>query len=90
MFGNIGDGDLHTGMIIDVRDDAQRKKVHAARDEIHNAVLYPGGTPSAELGIGVIRSGHNPGMHGRGYEVMKAIKRVLDPRNVMNPGKMEL
>jgi glycolate oxidase subunit GlcD len=87
-FGHIGDGDLHTGMAIDIRDEVEWKKVHAAKDEIYDAVLRLGGTLSAEHGIGVIRGDYMPRIHGRGLEVMKTIKRALDPQNIMNPGKM--
>jgi glycolate oxidase subunit GlcD len=89
-FGHIGDGDLHTGMAIDIRDPEEWKKVHAAKDDIYDAVLHLGGTLSAEHGIGVIRGGYMPRIHGRGHEVMKDIKRALDPQNIMNPGKMGL
>jgi FAD/FMN-containing dehydrogenase len=89
-FGHIGDGDLHTGMAIDIRDQEEWKKVHAAKDDIYDAVLRLGGTLSGEHGIGVIRGGYMPRIHGRSLDVMKAIKRAIDPQNIMNPGKMGL
>jgi glycolate oxidase subunit GlcD len=89
-FGHIGDGDLHTGMAIDILDAEEWKKVHAAKDDIYDVVLRLGGTLSAEHGIGVIRGSYMPRIHGRGHEVMKAIKKALDPQNIMNPGKMGL
>ena len=87
-FGHIGDGDLHTGMAIDIRDQEEWQKVHAAKDDIYDAVLRLGGTLSGEHGIGVIRGSYMPRIHGRGHEVMKDIKKALDPQNIMNPGKM--
>jgi FAD/FMN-containing dehydrogenase len=89
-FGHIGDGDLHTGMAIDIRDPEEWKKVHAAKDDIYDAVLRLGGTLSGEHGIGVIRSGYMAKIHGDGLDVMRAIKNAIDPRNIMNPGKMGL
>jgi glycolate oxidase subunit GlcD len=88
VFGHIGDGDLHTGMAIDQRDEAEWKKVHAVKDDIYDVILEIGGTLSAEHGIGVIRGGYMAREHGNGYKVMKAIKRAVDPLNIMNPGKM--
>ncbi len=89
-FGHIGDGDLHTGMAIDITDQAEWKKVHAVKEEIYEAILELGGTLSAEHGIGVIRGSYMPRVHGKGLEVMKAIKKAIDPGNIMNPGKMGL
>ncbi len=89
-FGHIGDGDLHTGMAIDIRDKDEWKKVHAAKDDIYDAVLRLGGTLSAEHGIGIIRGSYMPRIHGRGHLVMKSIKKAIDPQNIMNPGKMGL
>ena len=89
-FGHIGDGDLHTGMAIDVRDEGEWKRVHAVKEEIYEAILELGGTLSAEHGIGVIRGGYMPRIHGKGLDVMKAIKKAIDPGDIMNPGKMGL
>ncbi len=88
VFGHIGDGDLHTGMAIDPLDRAEWEKVHAVKDDIYDVILSLGGTLSAEHGIGVIRGGYMSREHGNGYKVMKAIKRAIDPLNIMNPGKM--
>jgi FAD/FMN-containing dehydrogenase len=53
-------------------------------------VLRLGGTLSAEHGIGIIRGSYMPRIHGKGHEVMKTIKKALDPLDIMNPGKMGL
>lgn len=90
VFGHIGDGDLHTGIAIDIMDEKEWKKVHAAKDEIYDAVLKLGGTLSGEHGIGVIRASYMPRIYGKGHEIMKAIKKAIDPCDIMNPGKMGL
>ena len=87
-YGHIGDGNLHTGMAIDPRNEEEWKKVHAVKDDIYAAVLELGGTVPAEHGIGVIRGSLMSKAHGGGYEVMKTIKKAIDPDNIMNPGKM--
>lgn len=87
-FGHIGDGDLHTGIAIDLSSKEEWSRVHAAKDDLYDIVLGLGGTLSAEHGIGVIRGSYMSRSYGKGYEVMKAIKRAIDPCNIMNPGKM--
>jgi glycolate oxidase len=87
-YGHIGDGNLHTGIAIDQRNDAEWKKVHAVKDDIYDVVLSLGGTIPSEHGIGVIRGSYMARAHGKGYDVMKAIKHAIDPQNIMNPGKM--
>ena len=49
VFGHIGDGDIHTGIAIDLLDENEWKKVHAVKDEIYNAVLEVGGTSPASM-----------------------------------------
>ncbi|HUL61599.1 MAG TPA: FAD-linked oxidase C-terminal domain-containing protein, partial [Methanocella sp.] len=87
-YGHIGDGNLHTGIAIDPRNEAEWKRVHAVKDDIYEAVLALDGTVPAEHGIGVIRGSYMARAHGKSYDVMKAIKRAIDPDDIMNPGKM--
>ncbi len=88
-YGHIGDGNLHTGIAIDPRNADEWKKVHAVKDDIYEAVLAVlEGTIPAEHGIGVIRAGLMSKAHGKSYDVMKAIKKAIDPDDIMNPGKM--
>jgi FAD/FMN-containing dehydrogenase len=87
-YGHIGDGNLHTGIAIDPRNQDEWKKVHAVKDDIYEAVLALDGTIPAEHGIGVIRGSLMSKAHGGGYEVMKSIKKAIDPDDIMNPGKM--
>jgi FAD/FMN-containing dehydrogenase len=87
-FGHIGDGDLHTGIAIDLSSQEEWSRVHAAKDDLYDVVLSLGGTLSGEHGIGVIRGSYMSRSCGKGYEVMKTIKRAIDPCNIMNPGKM--
>jgi glycolate oxidase len=87
-YGHIGDGNLHTGIAINPRDEEDWKRVHAVKDDIYDVVLSLGGTLPAEHGVGIIRADYMARAHGKGYDVMKAIKKAVDPQNIMNPGKM--
>jgi glycolate oxidase len=87
-YGHIGDGNLHTGIAIDQRSDEEWRKVHAIKEDIYDVVLSLGGTLPGEHGTGVIRGSYMSRAHGKSYDVMKAIKKAIDPQNIMNPGKM--
>jgi FAD/FMN-containing dehydrogenase len=88
-FGHIGDGDLHTGMAIDVRDEGEWKRVHAVKEEIYEAILELGGTLSAEHGIGVIRGDYMPRIHGKRPRC-ESHKESHRSGDIANPGKMGL
>ncbi|MFP4655065.1 MAG: FAD-binding oxidoreductase [Methanohalobium sp.] len=87
-YGHIGDGNLHTGMAIDVLDDSQWDRLNKAGDKIHRTAIELGGTVSAEHGIGGARSEYLELELGPALYVMINIKKALDPKNILNPGKM--
>ncbi len=91
VFGHAGDGNLHPNFVIDGRDPVQLKKVEAALAEISRLALGLGGTLSGEHGIGTLKAPFLEWEVGAGgIEVMRRIKRALDPNNILNPGKMRL
>ncbi|AEG60872.1 FAD-binding oxidoreductase [Desulforamulus ruminis] len=88
-FGHAGDGNLHPTILTDARDTEEMKRVHQAVDEIFKVALELGGTISGEHGIGMAKAKYLPLEFGeQGVEVMRKIKRALDPENLLNPGKM--
>lgn len=89
-YGHAGDGNLHTGMAIDILDQDQWEILKQAADDIHRSALDLGGTVSGEHGIGGARGIYMNLEHGSGLEVMALIKKALDPHNIMNPQKVGL
>ncbi len=90
-FGHAGDGNLHPTIICDERDHEQMERVDKAVDEIFKAALELGGTLSGEHGIGLSKAPFMKlEMKDAGMKATVAIKRALDPNNVLNPGKMYL
>jgi|SRR5690625_1400397 len=88
VFGHAGDGNLHPNIITDKRNTKEMKKIEQAIGEIFEAAIDLGGTLSGEHGIGILKA---PYMHyelGYTLELMKKIKEVWDPKNILNPGKM--
>jgi len=90
-YGHIGDGNLHVALFIDVNDPDQWDRLRMAADRIHRAALSLGGTVSSEHGIGLARAEYMAEQVGKeSLNVMRAIKKALDPRGILNPGKMGL
>jgi len=89
-YGHIGDGNLHSAPLVDMRDEDEVRRVHQAVDEIHRMALDMSGTTTGEHGVGVVRQAYLPEEHGPAFEVMQRIKAVFDPQGILNPGKMGL
>ncbi len=88
-FGHAGDGNLHPTLLCDVRDKAEMARVEKAIDEIFAAAIQLGGTLSGEHGIGIAKRKYMKMEFGEnGVDVMRAVKKALDPKNLLNPGKM--
>lgn len=89
-YGHIGDGNLHVALFIDVMNQEEWERLELAADGIHRAALELGGTVSSEHGIGLARAGYMPAQVGAALEVMRSIKRAIDPKGILNPGKLGL
>jgi glycolate oxidase subunit GlcD len=89
-FGHVGDGNIHTTFVADVRSRDDWNRVKGASEELFNAVMEAGGTVTAEHGTGLARAPHIERQLGEGLNVMRSIKKALDPLNILNPGKMNL
>ncbi len=87
-FGHIGDGNLHPVVMSDPRDKEQWKKIEAAAKDLIDLTLRLRGTLTAEHGTGMAKSPYIKKELGDSLEVMKEIKKTLDPNNILNPGKM--
>jgi glycolate oxidase len=87
-FGHAGDGNLHPTILTDERDEEEMKRAEHAIDQIIDAALELGGTVSGEHGVGFAKARFFEREVGAGtLEVMRRIKRALDPNNILNPGK---
>ena len=88
-FGHAGDGNIHTSFMINDKDMAERGRAEEAVEEIFKLTLRLGGTLSGEHGVGITKAPYLGMELSQGViEVMKKIKRVLDPNNILNPGKI--
>jgi glycolate oxidase len=88
-FGHAGDGNIHTNIMLDRKNESERERAARAVEELFEMVLGLGGTLSGEHGIGIAKSPFIELEIGAGgLDAMRRIKQALDPLNIMNPGKM--
>jgi glycolate oxidase len=88
-FGHMGDGNLHPTFLTDERDAAEMARVHQALDRIAKKTLELGGTITGEHGVGLAKKEWlRLQMGDSSFEVMKRVKRALDPAGLLNPGKI--
>jgi glycolate oxidase len=89
-FGHVGDGNLHPIFVLDrEEDEATTARLEAARADLYAAAIELGGTVTAEHGIGQARRDWLVRQRGEAaVGVMRAIKRALDPRDLLNPGRV--
>jgi glycolate oxidase len=88
-FGHFGDGNLHPTCLTDERDRDEIHRVEKAFEEIFLSAVALGGTITGEHGVGLSKKRFLEKVVGpAGIEVMRKIKGVLDPNNVLNAGKI--
>jgi glycolate oxidase len=88
-FGHAGDGNIHCNIMYDKTDAAQTAQAKKAVDQLFEATLALGGTITGEHGIGLTKKAYLSWEIGRvELEIMKQIKAVFDPRQILNPGKI--
>ncbi|MFT8245373.1 FAD-binding oxidoreductase [Roseomonas sp. BN140053] len=87
--GHVGDGNFHCAILTDPNDPAEIERVWALDRKIVARGLALGGTCSGEHGVGLGKREFLEQEHGaEALAVMRSIKTALDPKGLMNPGKM--
>lgn len=90
-YGHAGDGNLHPQILYDSYNPEQVKKMEMVESDLFHLAISLNGTLTGEHGIGLSKAAFMGLEHDRvEIEVMKKIKKALDPNNIMNPGKMAL
>ncbi|MEI6655420.1 MAG: alpha-glucan family phosphorylase [Verrucomicrobiota bacterium] len=88
-FGHAGDGNIHTNLMVgDYADPLVRARADAALDQLFAWVLANGGAITGEHGVGLAKKPWIKGALGEvAMDLHRALKRVCDPRHILNPGK---
>ncbi len=90
-FGHAGDGNIHVNVMIDKKVPGEAEKAEKAIEEVFKGALALGGTMSGEHGVGIAKAPYIPlEITEKASDYMKAIKKALDPNNILNPGKIFL
>jgi glycolate oxidase len=88
-FGHMGDGNLHPTFLTDERDADEMERIHHALDEIVAKTLALGGTITGEHGVGLAKKQWlRQQMGDAGHSLLGVVKRAIDPRGLLNPGKI--
>ncbi|WP_067864660.1 FAD-binding oxidoreductase [Neptuniibacter marinus] len=86
--GHVGDGNYHLLIVMDPTSRDQVEQAKQLSSQVVNTALNLGGTCTGEHGIGLGKKEFLKLEHARSIEIMKTIKMALDPKNIMNPGKI--
>jgi len=86
--GHVGDGNFHLVILIEPDNAEELTAAQSLADTVNRLSLKLGGTVTGEHGVGIGKKKYMLDEHGDAYGVMGALKRALDPDNLLNPGKV--
>jgi D-lactate dehydrogenase (cytochrome) len=87
--GHVGDGNFHLSYLLDPNDPGEAATAEKLSAQMVERAIRLGGTCTGEHGIGLHKIGYLVDEAGPGaVAVMRQIKHALDPKNIMNPGKV--
>ena len=89
LVGHAGDGNLHPQIALNLENEEEFQNCIKAKSEIYKAAIELGGALSSEHGVGIEKLSYLENTIDRkSMEYMKMIKRMFDPNNILNPGKI--
>ncbi|MBX3498912.1 MAG: FAD-binding protein [Alphaproteobacteria bacterium] len=86
--GHVGDGNFHLTMMVDPNDPTYLPRAEGLNDRMIARAQNLGGTCTGEHGVGIGKIKYLYAEHGEAVSLMRAVKKALDPDNIMNPGKI--
>ncbi len=88
LVGHVGDGNFHLLILVEPDNAEEMNKAKALAGAVSELALEFGGTVTGEHGVGLGKKKYMEEEHGAAYALMGAIKKTIDPNNIMNPGKL--
>jgi D-lactate dehydrogenase (cytochrome) len=90
VFGHAGDGNLHVVLVGDPANENEWSLLEEINDQIVTRAVQLGGTCTGEHGVGIGKRKFMELEHGQSYHLMRQIKEMIDPKGLLNPGKIFL
>ncbi len=88
-YGHAGAGNIHCATFVDVSNPDHYRTIDLIASEVNDLAISLGGTLSGEHGDGFVRTPFLERLYGAEvYHVFQEVKRIFDPRNILNPGKI--
>jgi D-lactate dehydrogenase (cytochrome) len=89
IIGHVGDGNFHLTLLVDMKDEAEVTRAKGLVERLTGRALAMDGTCTGEHGVGQGKMKYLAAEHGEAaLATMRALKRALDPADIMNPGKI--
>lgn len=88
ILGHVGDGNFHVVLMVEEGNAAEEAEATALAGRMVERALALGGTATGEHGIGMGKLGYMRAEHGDAWDVMGTLKAALDPKGLLNPGKV--
>jgi D-lactate dehydrogenase (cytochrome) len=88
LLGHIGDGNFHLGINVDTANPVEVEEAERLNERLVARALAMGGTSTGEHGIGLGKLDFLAAEHGAAVNVMRTLKAALDPKGLLNPGKV--
>ena len=88
LVGHVGDGNFHMLYLVDPENPEEMAEARRLNERLVYRALDMGGTCTGEHGVGIGKMRYLPREHGDALDTMRAIKQALDPKGLMNPGKI--
>ena len=86
--GHVGDGNFHVDMVLDPENEGEIDRAIALNERLVTRALDMEGTCTGEHGVGYGKIDNLEQEHGAALDLMRGMKLVFDPLNIMNPGKI--
>ena len=90
VFGHAGDGNLHVVLVGDPDNEKEWSLLEDINTQVVTQAVQLGGTCTGEHGIGIGKRKFMQLEHGDSYQLMRRIKDLIDPKGLLNPGKIFL
>jgi D-lactate dehydrogenase (cytochrome) len=89
VLGHVGDGNFHVSLVIDPTNQKEWETCELFNERLVHRAIAMGGTCTGEHGVGLHKKRFLEAEHGKpAVDVMRALKRTMDPNNILNPGKI--